>query len=304
MQNDLIQRIKNITLKALVSDDYLLENLTLKGGNALDMIYRLNKRGSKDLDFSLQEDFSENFEDIKKRVYKTLYTTFIEEGFVVIDYKFLDKPANISSDLESFWGGYDIEFKIVSQDSYDKNNGVQDDNLRRKAISFADNGSPKIEIDISKYEYVGERIKHDFDGLIVYVYAPVLILFEKVRAICQQTNEYGEIVKRDRASGRSRDFYDIYSIMEHDASIDIYTEENQQIISRVFEAKRVPLDFIKLIPSYKGIHEDNFLSLQATIGRVDKLESFEFYYQYVTSRMDKLLELIIKNSSDNKDAIL
>jgi predicted nucleotidyltransferase component of viral defense system len=304
MQKDLIQKIKNITLKALVSDDYLLENLTLKGGNALDMIYRLNKRGSKDLDFSLQEDFSEDFEDIKERVHKTLYNTFLEEGFVVIDYKFLDKPANISSDLEGFWGGYDIEFKIVSQDSYDNNNRILDDKLRRKAILFADNGSPKIEIDISKYEYVGERKKHNIDGLVVYVYAPVLILFEKVRAICQQTNEYGIIVKRDRASGRARDFYDIYSIMEHDASIDIYSEENQEIISKVFDAKRVPLEFIKLIPKYKEIHEENFQSLQATTSSVDKLESFEFYYSYVTGHMNKLLDLITKNSSDSGDANL
>ena len=49
--------IKKLTIIAMFSDDDLLNRLVLKGGNALDIVYRLNSRSSIDVDFSMEEEF-------------------------------------------------------------------------------------------------------------------------------------------------------------------------------------------------------------------------------------------------------
>jgi hypothetical protein len=247
MDAAIVQKIKDTTLKSFVSDDYLLEHLTLKGGNALDMIYGIVTRGSKDFDFSLENDF-DDLEEVEERIKKTLEQTFLEEGYVVIDYVFKVKPKEISVDLSNFWGGYGVEFKLVTQEIFEKEIQITDNDKRkvrlaRRAMPFGKGGSTKVEVDISKYEYVGYRVKETFQGLNIYVYAPIVILLEKVRAICQQMNEYNDIVKRNRGnlSGRARDFYDIYSIIEHDDSIDIYSEESQEIIKKYSKLSVFPL---------------------------------------------------------------
>lgn len=299
---DLVTKIKYITLKALVSDDYLLDTLTLKGGNALELIYHLNKRGSKDLDFSLEQDFDEDDDSVKERLLNTLKITFNEEGFDVIDFKFAKTPLSVSADMADFWGGYDIEFKVVDQGisrSYGHLNGEKRvEALRRNAVKFGDRGSPVIQIDISKYEYIGKRVKSNIEGLVVYAYAPVLILFEKLRALCQHTNEYDEIVRRSRSSGhgRARDFFDIHSILENIPDLDVYGEESLSMLRNVFAAKRVPLMLLTLIPNYRAAHEENFQSLKATIGANQGLDNFNVYYEYVMVVVNQLLSLLSKDS--------
>lgn len=49
-----IEQIKKLALIALFSDDDLMNTLVLKGGNALDLIYRVDNRASLDLDFSIE----------------------------------------------------------------------------------------------------------------------------------------------------------------------------------------------------------------------------------------------------------
>ena len=294
MEDELIQRVKRTTLKALVSDDYLLENLTLKGGNALDMIYMINKRGSYDLDFSMEEDFKDDLKDVEDRIKKTISETFFDEGYIVIDFRFREKPAKISNDLKDFWGGYSVEFKILDKKVYETNKENLN-NLRRRAIALnPETKSSRIEIDISKFEYIGERERHQIDGLYIYVYAPIMILFEKIRAICQQTKEYQSIISRETQRGRARDFYDIHSIMENCPGINIYSYESQRLIENVFAAKKVPIYFIGLIKNYKDIHSDNFQAVKNTVGS-SNLESFDFYFNYVVECSEKLL-ILIKNS--------
>jgi hypothetical protein len=41
MNTDLIYKIKNLTIIALASDDNLVENLLLKGGNAIELFLNL-----------------------------------------------------------------------------------------------------------------------------------------------------------------------------------------------------------------------------------------------------------------------
>jgi hypothetical protein len=127
-----------------------------------------------------------------------------------------------------------------------------------------------------------------------------MILFEKIRAICQQTKEYQLIVKRDHQRGRARDFYDIYSIIQNCPGIDIYSYESQQLIKNVFEAKKVPIEFIQLIRNYKSLHVDDFQVVQRTVSVTD-LQSFDFYFDYVIECSERLLD-IIRNSTGSIDA--
>jgi len=49
--------IRRHTIIALFSDDFLLNRLVLKGGNALEIAHDLVHRGSVDLDFSIPDEF-------------------------------------------------------------------------------------------------------------------------------------------------------------------------------------------------------------------------------------------------------
>src|ERR1035438_5406206 len=46
--------VRRLTIAALFSDDKLFEQIVLKGGNALNLVYDLSPRTSLDLDFSME----------------------------------------------------------------------------------------------------------------------------------------------------------------------------------------------------------------------------------------------------------
>ncbi|RZF25904.1 hypothetical protein EVC45_30975 [Paraburkholderia sp. UYCP14C] len=71
----LLDRIKGLAVQAMFSDDELLEQLVLKGGNAMALVHRISARASVDLDFSLRQDFGEGFEKVGARIEKTLRET-------------------------------------------------------------------------------------------------------------------------------------------------------------------------------------------------------------------------------------
>jgi Nucleotidyl transferase AbiEii toxin, Type IV TA system len=120
----------------------------------------------------------------------------------------IEKPKAITEDMKDFWGGYAVEFKLATKEIYEEF-GADMPTLRRRAINLGQ--GPKFLIDISRYEYTADKQAVDFEGYVIYVYSPVMIICEKLRAICQQMPEYGPIIKRDRAgSARPKDFLDIY----------------------------------------------------------------------------------------------
>ena len=55
---------------------------------------------------------------IKEKINKVLQNTFREEGYEVFDLTFNQRPAQMSRDMENFWGGYRVEFKIIESDKY------------------------------------------------------------------------------------------------------------------------------------------------------------------------------------------
>ena len=87
------EKIRKLSIQALSSNDELFEKLVLKGGNVLAMVYGLNNRTSSDLDYSIQGSLSaEEKARYEEIIRKTLEITFRDEGFVVFDYVFKEKP--------------------------------------------------------------------------------------------------------------------------------------------------------------------------------------------------------------------
>lgn len=182
---DTTNKIKIIIAKSLASDDELLEMLILKGGNAITLGYGLSDRPSYDLDYSLENDF-DDVEEISKRLKKLIEDGFAVNGYVMFDYDFKDKPKTQSQNFD-FWGGYNITFKIIADGDFKKINYDINEARSKYAIKLNPSGSPKFSIDISKFEYVDKhKVAKDLDGVQLYIYAPELIVSEKLRAICQK----------------------------------------------------------------------------------------------------------------------
>ena len=74
-----LERIKRLAIVAMFSDDSLMERLVLKGGNLLDIVYRISTRASLDIDLSIDGDF-ESFEGMKERVERAIKRTYADDG--------------------------------------------------------------------------------------------------------------------------------------------------------------------------------------------------------------------------------
>lgn len=197
LPEDELTRIKKLTLVAMVADDELLEQLVLKGGNAIDLIYGLSKRSSLDLDFSTAHDLDQKV--VLPKVQRSLESIFKDEGYVAFDIKMVERPGKMPDELAAFWGGYCIEFKLIQGDRAAAL-GLDVERMRRQAIIFGEGA--KFTIDISRHEYVEEKQQATVEGYTVYVYSPEMIVCEKLRAICQQLPDYGKVVQRASAGGK------------------------------------------------------------------------------------------------------
>lgn len=282
--------IKRLVIIAMFSDDDLMDLLVLKGGNALDIVHKAAFRSSIDLDFSIENEFlKEDFGAILAKVDRALKDTFRPEGFEVFDVRFVEKPKKISENLARFWGGYQIDFKIIDSGKYFKyQNSI--DTVRRNATVVGPNNKKKFQIDISKFEYCRPKEERDLEGYTIYVYTPEMIIFEKLRAICQQMPEYEQSVSNPTRSARARDFFDIYTVFEI-FRIDMKSKENFQLLKNIFDAKRVPLELIGKIKEYREYRRPDFDAVKDTVKRDYRLESFDYYFDYVVNKAKDLKTL-------------
>jgi hypothetical protein len=280
------EKIKKLVIIAMFSDDVLMERLVLKGGNALDLIHHVSARASVDVDLSIEGDFtSEERVALHGRIEKALRDTFRPERYQVFDVKLEERPRGLTADLEDFWGGYGVEFKLIEVDRYEElKENVEA--LRRNAVQLGQ--GPKFSIDISKHEYTAGKTQFELDGFAVFVYTPEMIVCEKLRAICQQMPEYGPVVKRDRAgSPRARDFIDIQTLMGA-RKIDLTTQQNRDLIAQVFASKRVKLSLLRKIGKYREFHRTNYNAVTATVKAGVTLMDFDFYFDFVLDLIQQL----------------
>jgi predicted nucleotidyltransferase component of viral defense system len=283
-----IDQLKRLILVALFSEDELVHRLVLKGGNALRLAYNVSSRASFDLDFSMEGQFERSdLEEIRSRIESRLRQTFEPAGYVAFDVTLEPKPENISPDLEAFWGGYDLQFKLISRTRYDDLGG-QLDAIRREAIPSRPGGKARFEIDISRHEYCAGKQTVEIDQFIVYVYTPTMIVCEKTRAICQQAPTYARFVKKHQAP-RTRDFFDIYEAVNR-FNINLLAEENLELLRNMFGAKRVPLELLLKIDDQRELHRQGWDALKDTVAPAVRLRDFDFYFDYVLNLCQELAQ--------------
>lgn len=280
-----LEGIKKLAVTAMFADDELFEHLVLKGGNAMDLIHRLSSRASVDLDFSMQDDFPEGVADFGSRIERALVGTFRQSGLEVFDVKIENRPSEVTADMAAFWGGYGIEFKLISSAQYKEFSGDISE-LRKHALSLGQ--GKKFLIDISRFEFTYPKQEVDLDGYRIHVYSPEMIVCEKLRAICQQMEAYGPTVKRARAgSPRAKDFIDIY-VLVSTLGLNIASADNFHILQEMFKVKRVPLEFLLDVESQRDFHRTSFPAVQATLRPGATFHDFDFYFDFVLSIVNGL----------------
>ena len=108
-------------------------------------------------------------------------------------------------------------------------------------------------------------------------------------AICQQMDEYREIVKKHRAL-RARDFVDIYEAANY-YRIDFTSHDFHNILKKTFAAKRVPLGLLGNLNSVRNVHREDFESVRATVKPDFPLREYDFYFDFVLERCHRLESL-------------
>lgn len=281
-----IDELKRLTVIALVSDDRLVEQLVLKGGNALMLAYDLTARASFDLDFSMEGQFDPSeLTNIAQRIAFRLKQTFEPAGYVVFDVRLDAKPENLSPDLEDYWGGYILEFKFISTEQRNKLDGDLVA-MRRQAVPLRPGGRARFEIDISRHEYCAGKQPIEIDNFTVYVYTPPMLVCEKIRAICQQMPRYVKQVRKHTAP-RARDFFDIHSTIRR-FRIDLLATDNLELIRKMFHAKRVPLELLHDVEKERDFHRRDWQSVIDTVDPQPKLRDFDFYCDFVVARCGEI----------------
>ena len=193
------QEIRRTAICAIFSDRILTENLLLKGGNALEIGLGIISRGSYDLDFSIPGAF-EDVDEVRRRIFASLETQFDRHGLRVIDQRFEVKPPDGVDDDTPWWGGYRASFKLLPYRRHEVLLG-RPDKASIEALTVAGGQDRTFVIDISKHEFCGDRQAVDLDGCTIWLYTPAMLAIEKLRAICQQMPEYGQLKnKRPRVA--------------------------------------------------------------------------------------------------------
>ena len=275
--------IRSLVIVALFSEDQLLDQLVLKGGNAINLIYGYGSRSSLDIDCSIDGDFAHP-DQIGDVVLRALRARFREKDHEVFDFSFEPRPSVRRSDINSRWGGYAAEFKIIERARLERAGGSLE-NMRRTALEIGPSHQRTFRVDFSKYEFCGEKRQEELQDYAIFVYTPEMLSLEKLRAICQQMEEY--TMQRNR-SPRARDFYDIYVVL-NEAKIDWADRKCVEIARGIFGAKDVPPRLIELIPRYRHFHQQDWPSVENSVS--ERLESFDFYVDFVVRESAKLQPL-------------
>lgn len=268
-----LERIRRTIITAVAADDRLGDTLVLKGGNALHLVHGISARSSVDFDYSIETDFAE-LSEIKARMENSLNDRFAPLGVTVEDFEFVRKPAEPSEDPE--WGGYEATFKLIPDDVLAEHRDNRE-RLGVRALSADARHRKTFAIQISKHEHTAGAVEVVMDAFNVSVYTPEMIAAEKLRAICQQRSDYPPM---KYPWPRPRDFYDICAIL--DAGVELPTPEWEELLAKVFAAKKVPLNWLHEITEHRAFHRQDWPSVRDAIGLETK--PFDYY-------VDRVIEL-------------
>jgi hypothetical protein len=105
--------IRKLSITALFSDDVLFEQIVLKGGNAMSLIYHISPRVSLDLDFSMEADF-DNLEEIQARIEHVLADRFNSVGLIPFEIELTPEPS-VQGENPPWWGRLSIAAKLADE---------------------------------------------------------------------------------------------------------------------------------------------------------------------------------------------
>jgi predicted nucleotidyltransferase component of viral defense system len=262
-----------------------LDKLVLKGGNAINLIYGYGSRSSLDIDCSIDGDFKDP-DETAHLLLRVLEAKFRERDHEVFDFIFRRKPSEPRSDANARWGGYAAEFKIIERAHLERTKGGIEE-MRRTALEVGPSHQRTFRIDFSKYEFCEQKRQEELEDYAIFVYSPEMLSLEKLRAICQQMEEYP--MQRNRTP-RARDFYDIYVVLT-EGNVDWARKECLELAQNIFAAKDAPLRLIELIPKYRDFHQQDWPSVENSVS--EKLQDFNFYVDFVIKESIKLQPLWI-----------
>jgi len=269
--------VRRRTIVALAADDLLGEMLVLKGGNALRLVHGIGGRASLDLDYSIEGDL-DSAEDIRLRIEAALQREFRILAHEVFDVKMRAKPRIVpAADERPTWGGWAVEFKLISRERY-QSFPHQPAKLRDYAETlYAERKA--FQIDISKCEYVEPAAEVRYEGYPLRVYSLAMIVFEKMRAICQQMSGYSYVA---HPKPRPRDFVDICAVLDkHQRDV----LDAQGLVASIFAQKEVPLEWLQRIESERAFHASGWNSVSAELGTG---QSFDYYFDRVIQFVETL----------------
>jgi Nucleotidyl transferase AbiEii toxin, Type IV TA system len=281
---EFLRHIKKVVIQAMFSDDELMERLVLKGGNLLDIVFQLSARASVDVDLSMSGEFAD-LDRLRVKILNALETCFREFGYVVFDFKLTEQPPKLSDDMKDFWGGYRVEFKLIDEL---KQRPIAGDieSLRRQAAKVGEKGSTVFKIDISKHEFCEDKQLFDVDDHSIYGYSPEMFVAEKLRAICQQMDEYVELVHL-HPRARPKDFVDVQIISQH-YGIDFSRHDFRDLVRKTFAIKKVPLALLGDLEATRDFHAAGYESVRSTVYPHFDLQEFDFYFDYVCRKCRQL----------------
>lgn len=266
-------------IRALAADDELGELLVLKGGNALRLVHRIGIRTSQDLDYSIESDL--NPQKVRKLIEVALTSEFQRKGYVPFDVK-IEKKPHIPTEFDERpkWGGWRVGFKLVSKGILEQH-GNDFAKARNYALTLY-SGTKSFRIDISRHEYVKPAAQIDFEGFPLRVYSLAMIVYEKLRAICQQMEDYEYVAN---PTPRPRDFVDICSILDTGQNEVV---AQRDLLAQVFKAKDVPVSFLEAIGTVYSFHESGWQKVADELGYDT---GFRSYFDRVVAFVEQLKAL-------------
>ena len=170
--------IRFLVIIALFAEDRLLDQLVLKGGNAINLIYGYGSRSSLDIDCSIDGDFATP-EEAGRLLEGSLRARFREADHGMFDFSFQPRPSLQRPGVDDKWGGYTAEFKIIELINVENAQG-NIEKMRRTAVEIGPAHQRTFRIDFSKHEFCAPKRQEELRDYAIYVYTPEMLSLEKV----------------------------------------------------------------------------------------------------------------------------
>jgi len=272
---------------AVAEDEGIGKVLVLKGGNALALVHGFGARTSLDLDYSLKDFATVAESDLSQGILRALTNRLSRSSLRVFDWKFSKRPTKASPTRPPGWGGFRGEFKVVGEALWNRHNG-QLDPLRKVAWGVAPGGrsSRIFKLDLSGNEWTDGAEVICVEDIGVLVYSLPLMAAEKLRALCQQMEEYPHV---NMARPRPRDYFDLHAMVT-EGSVYLKSDEFARTLRKVFAAKEVGLSLLQRLPAYRDYHREGWASVVDSIP-FDSSRDFDDYANFVEREIQKLESL-------------